>query len=160
MQTDKSRFRHWLCKYLQIKQLQMVMDDKSSRRRRRRRRISAGAVRHLTDTVRKSAFLCLVLKWWHWAKFPTTEQQVWPWLRVALWRIMWRVCRCESENVGVFYFLSFWPLMIEQLKIWQERERVTRSKGTQAGSRTQVRCRASAHGTRALPTEPNGAPKM
>ncbi len=28
MQTDKSRFRYWLCKCLQIKQLQMVMDDK------------------------------------------------------------------------------------------------------------------------------------
>ena len=29
----------------------------------------------------------------------------------------------------------------------------TRSKGTQAGSRTPVRCRASAHGTHAVPTE-------
>ena len=33
---------------------------------------------------------------------------------------------------------------------------MTRSKGTQAVSRTWVRCRASAHGTRALPTELNG----
>ena len=35
---------------------------------------------------------------------------------------------------------------------------VTRSKGTLAGSRTQVHCRTSPHGTRALPTELNGAP--
>ena len=53
-------------------------------------------------------------------------------------------------------------LMIAHVKIWQEtggeRGGVTRSKGTWAGSRTQVRCRASAHGTQGLPTELNGAP--
>ena len=53
-------------------------------------------------------------------------------------------------------------LLIGQLKIWQEtgRERgeVTRSKRTWAGSQTQVRCRASAHGMHGLPTELNGAP--
>ena len=31
-------------------------------------------------------------------------------------------------------------------------------KGTRAGSRTRVRCRASAHGAHALPTELNGPP--
>ena len=34
-----------------------------------------------------------------------------------------------------------------------ERGGVTRSKGTLAGSQTQVRCRASAHGTPIMPTE-------
>ena len=33
-------------------------------------------------------------------------------------------------------------------------------KGTQARSQTRVRCRASAHGTHALPTELNGAPRQ
>ena len=51
--------------------------------------------------------------------------------------------------------------MIEELKIWQEtgkrRWGVTHSKGTQAGSQTQVCCRASAHGC-AVPTELNSAP--
>ena len=36
---------------------------------------------------------------------------------------------------------------------------MTCSKGTQAESRTLVRCRASAHGSRTLPTELSGAPK-
>ena len=42
----------------------------------------------------------------------------------------------------------------------RERERggMTCSKGTQARSGTQVCCRASAHGMRALPTELNCAP--
>ena len=35
---------------------------------------------------------------------------------------------------------------------------MTRSKGTLAGSRPRVRCRASAHGAHALPTELNRAP--
>ena len=35
---------------------------------------------------------------------------------------------------------------------------VTHSKGTGVGSRTQVRCRASAHGTRTVPTELKGSP--
>lgn len=35
---------------------------------------------------------------------------------------------------------------------------MTRSKGAQARSRTRVRCRASAQGSRAVPTELNGAP--
>ena len=53
-------------------------------------------------------------------------------------------------------------LLKGQLKIWQEtggeRGEVTRSKATRAGSWTQACCRASAHGTRALPTELNCAP--
>ena len=48
-------------------------------------------------------------------------------------------------------------LLKVQLKILQEtggkRGGVTQSKGTWARSRTQVRCRASAHGAHALPTE-------
>lgn len=62
-ETDKSRFRHWLCKCLQIKQLQMVTGDKS-----RRRQLSAGAARHLMDadgTV-TPGFLFFFLNWWHW----------------------------------------------------------------------------------------------
>ena len=37
---------------------------------------------------------------------------------------------------------------------------MTRSKRTHDGSQTRVRCRALAHGTSALPTELNGAPKV
>ena len=54
-------------------------------------------------------------------------------------------------------------LMIVQLKRVTgngERGRVTCSKGTQAGSQTQVRCRASAQGTPALPTQLNDAPVL
>lgn len=61
-QTDKSRFR--LCKCLQLKQLQMVLDDKS------RRRFSAAAARcrHLMDTegTLRPGLLCFWLNWWHW----------------------------------------------------------------------------------------------
>ena len=47
-----------------------------------------------------------------------------------------------------FFFGLLWLYWQVSLKIWQERGRggVTRSKGTQAGSRTRVRCRASTLG--------------
>ena len=71
-------------------------------------------------------------------------------------------------NVPMFFFLSIsWPFLAlfdstaEELDRKQGKRRgVTRSKGTQAGSRTWVRCRASAHGSRAPPTEPCGAPNV
>ena len=55
------------------------------------------------------------------------------------------------------YFLGvFMALLIVQLKrVRGNRDRERGSKGIQAGSRTQDRCRASAHGTPALPTELN-----
>ena len=56
------------------------------------------------------------------------------------------------------YFLAFSDSTAEELDGKQGKRRgVTRSKGTRAGSRTRVRCRASAHGSRALPTELCGA---
>ena len=69
-------------------------------------------------------------------------------------------CKANDHCSRLFFFffvkVFFWPFLKVQLKIWQEtggeRGGVTRSKGTRAGSRTQVHCRA-------LPTELNGAPK-
>ena len=73
--------------------------------------------------------------------------------------------QCHLARKFFFFniFLAFFmALLIEQLKIWQEtgggRGGVTRSKGTQAGTRTRLHCRASAHGTHTLPTELNSAP--
>ena len=64
----------------------------------------------------------------------------------------------------LLFFGPLWLYWQVSLKIWQEsgeeKGGVTRSKGTRAGSRTRVRCRASAHGARALPTELHGTPKL
>ena len=72
---------------------------------------------------------------------------------------------CFVIYIYIYIYWPFMALLIEQLKIRRERGRergggMTCSKGTQARSRTQVRCRASAHGTCALPTELNGTPSL
>ena len=55
-------------------------------------------------------------------------------------------------------FLALFDSTAEEIDRKQGKRRgVTRSKGTRAGSRTRVRCRASAHGSRTLPTELCGA---
>ena len=61
-----------------------------------------------------------------------------------------------------YLFLAFLALLIVQLKDSDRKQRggVTNSKGTRAGSQTRVRCRASAHGTRMLPTELSSAPSF
>ena len=63
-------------------------------------------------------------------------------------------------------FIFFWPFSGFIDRIAEECDRkegkrggVTRGKGTQAGSRTWVCCRASAHGLRTLPTELSSAPR-
>ena len=60
-----------------------------------------------------------------------------------------------------FFKSIFWPLWLYWFDRKQdERQGLTSSKVTQAGSQTWVRCsedKASEHGTPALPTELNGA---
>ena len=71
-----------------------------------------------------------------------------------------------AEVMFFFFFKYFFGLFSGFIDSGDEefdrkqgkRQGVTRSKGTQAGSRTRVRRRASAHGSCALPTELCGAP--
>ena len=56
------------------------------------------------------------------------------------------------------YFFGLFMALLKVLNIWQETGGETCSKGTRAGSQTQVCCRASAHGAHALPTELNSTP--
>ena len=78
--------------------------------------------------------------------------------------VSWRKLKCVC-NISIlictllfffffkYFFGLFWLYLIEQLEELDrkqgKRRGVTRSKGTRAGSRTRVRCRASAHGSRA-----------
>ena len=71
-------------------------------------------------------------------------------------------CVTYLPTVGFFlrFFFFFWPFpgfidrKAEECDRKQGKRRgVTRSQGTRAGSRTRLRCRASAHGSRTLPTE-------
>ena len=67
--------------------------------------------------------------------------------------------QCREECVFFWPFSGFIDSADEEFDRKQgKRQGVTRSKGTWAGSRTRVHCRASAHGSRALPTELCGAP--
>ena len=77
--------------------------------------------------------------------------------------------RREMSGFSVSVFISFFSIFLafsgfidrtagEVDRKQGKRRGVTRSKGTRAGSRTRVRCRASAHGSRTLPTELCGAP--
>ena len=74
-----------------------------------------------------------------------------------------RSVKIHSEHMKpfkVFFFLYLSLLIVQLRRVTGNRERggeVTRSKGTQAGSQTRVCCRASAHGTPAVPTELNEA---
>ena len=66
-------------------------------------------------------------------------------------------CSAAEHPFFFFFFKYFFGLFWLRVRV-RKRRGVTRSKGTRAGSRTQVRCRASAHGSRTLPTELCGAP--
>ena len=84
------------------------------------------------------------------------------------WNFTWLSIRWVDNDgilISGWIFVCFWPflaLLIVQLEEGDRKQGkrggVTRSKGTQAGNQTQVRCRASAHGSRALPTELSGTP--
>ena len=76
-----------------------------------------------------------------------------------------QVCCSYSVCFFVFFLSIYWPflaLLTVQLEECDRKQGkiggVTRSKGTQTGSRARVRCRASAHGSHVLPTELSGAP--
>ena len=67
----------------------------------------------------------------------------------------------RQTALSIFFFLAF-SGFIDRIAEECDRKQgkrggVTRSKGTQAGSRACIPCRASAHGSRALPTELSGA---
>ena len=51
----------------------------------------------------------------------------------------WRWSYLNYHPKSAVPFDLFWPLWIDQMKIWQ-RVGVTRSKGTQAWSQTRIRC--------------------
>ena len=97
--------------------------------------------------------------WWSDAAGEWRPEQWWGGGR-CVWQHEWT--KAGRHLYFFFFFSNIFLAFIDRIAEECDRKRgkrggVTRSKGIQAGSWTQVRCRASAQGSRTLPTELSGA---
>ena len=105
----------------------------------------------------QTKFLCNTLNYWIFFCEPITST-----FAPLIFSLSPSLCNkhqhMKMQSVFILAFLwLYWKYSWRYDRKQGERGGVTCSKGNRAGSRTQVRCRASARGAHALPTELNGA---